>query len=205
MCSKDFHFQLAENLAQIHFIKGADSLTKLKYVGEAWFSLCLSLLLCFLSSFLFSLFCCLHCYISSRSPSALILMQVSHHKQKMASAFPDLTSSKIQSSRRENSPVSFQHFWWVLAITSDRVMYTITELSMVKMRGMRHMDLFISESLCISFHSWTPSVLVSYGCSIKNYHQLCWMNRTCLFSYSSVGHKSNVDFAGPKSCSLRKL
>lgn len=205
MCSKDFHFQLAENLAQTHFIKGADSLTKLKYIGEAWFSLCLSLLLCFLSSFLFSLFCSLHCCISSRSPSALILMQVSHHKQKMASAFSDLTSSKIQSSRRENSPVSFQHFWWVLAITSDRVMYTITELSMVKMREMRHMDVFITESLYISFHSWTPSVLVSYGCSIKNYHQLCWINRTCLFSYSSVGHKSRVDFAGPKSCSLRKL
>lgn len=95
MCSKDFHFQLAENLAQTHFIKGADSLTKLKYIGEAWFSLCLSLLLCFLSSFLFSLFCSLHCCISSRSPSALILMQVSHHKQKMASAFSDLTSSRF--------------------------------------------------------------------------------------------------------------
>lgn len=48
MCSKDFHLHLAENLAQTHFIKGADSLSKLKYIsggGGLVFSLSLSSLL----------------------------------------------------------------------------------------------------------------------------------------------------------------
>lgn len=56
MCSKDFHLHLAENLAQTHFIKGADSLSKLKYIrggGAGFLSVSLffafSLLSCFLS------------------------------------------------------------------------------------------------------------------------------------------------------------
>ena len=152
MCSKDFHLQLAENPAQTDFIKGADSLTWLRYLGEGWLSLCPSLLCGFLS-FLYSLFCSLHGCISSWSPPAFILTPVSHHKQKMASAVPDLTSSEIQSRKRENSPVSFQCSWWVHAITSDRVMQTITELSMVQTTGMKHIDLLRIESLLISFPS----------------------------------------------------
>lgn len=110
MCSKDFHLHLAEKLAQTHFIKGADSLSKLKYISggrEAGF---LSLSLSSLLSLFFPVFSLLlspllHLFLVSICPHTLEgkPLQVSHHKQKMASAFPDPTSSEIQSSRRGNS------------------------------------------------------------------------------------------------------